>query len=181
MREITADDIDRTKRIVFHMHIPRSMEPDDAMQEGFLGLLQAAQTYDPSRGSFMPYAASRIKGAVRDALRRDDYLTRSRRQKANDGTVGEVERPKSLTEYDKLDPRVFGSCDDGDIARRMTLHAAVGSVQGRNGTVLRRWLMGESQAAIGRSIGLSESRVSQIRRQVIDGIADTVGRETLRD
>ncbi len=58
--------------------LPASVELDDLMQAGLLGLLQARDQYDPGRGaSFATYAGIRIKGAMLDELRSSDWLPRS--------------------------------------------------------------------------------------------------------
>lgn len=58
--------------------LPASVELDDLMQAGLIGLLQARDQYDPGRGaSFATYAGIRIKGAMLDELRGSDWLPRS--------------------------------------------------------------------------------------------------------
>ncbi|KKM64481.1 hypothetical protein LCGC14_1500980 [marine sediment metagenome] len=45
---------------------------DDLYQEGVLGLIQAAEHFDPSRGAkFSSFAVFRIRGSIIDAIRRD--------------------------------------------------------------------------------------------------------------
>ncbi|MGB9625430.1 MAG: sigma-70 family RNA polymerase sigma factor, partial [Phycisphaerae bacterium] len=47
----------------------RDREAEDLYQEGCLGLMRAAMTYDASRhGEFEPYALARIRGAVHEAI-----------------------------------------------------------------------------------------------------------------
>jgi RNA polymerase sigma factor (sigma-70 family) len=55
------------------VHLPRratrSCEAEDLYQEGCLGLIRAAMSYDASRdGAFEPYALARIRGAVHKAI-----------------------------------------------------------------------------------------------------------------
>jgi RNA polymerase sigma factor for flagellar operon FliA len=50
---------------------------EDLESEGYVGLVQAAQKYQPKRGvQFATFAAPRIRGAMLDALRRDSLLSR---------------------------------------------------------------------------------------------------------
>lgn len=68
------------KRIAFHMmaRMPASVQVDDLIQAGMIGLLEAAQKFDGSRGaSFETYAGIRIRGAIVDEMRRGDWTPRS--------------------------------------------------------------------------------------------------------
>lgn len=71
------------KRIAHHMmlKLPGSVEVDDLIQSGMMGLLDAATRYDELRGAmFETYAAQRIRGAMLDELRGADWLPRSMRR-----------------------------------------------------------------------------------------------------
>jgi len=60
--------------------LPASVEIDDLMQAGMIGLLEAVERYDPSRGaSLQTYAEPRIAGAMMDMLRSFDEALRSDR------------------------------------------------------------------------------------------------------
>lgn len=68
------------KRIAYHMmmRMPASVQVDDLIQAGMIGLIEAAQKYDGSRGaSFETYAGIRIRGAIVDEMRRGDWAPRS--------------------------------------------------------------------------------------------------------
>lgn len=71
------------KRIAHYMMVklPNSVEVDDLIQAGMMGLLDAASRYDELRGAlFETYAAQRIRGAMLDELRGADWLPRSLRR-----------------------------------------------------------------------------------------------------
>jgi RNA polymerase sigma factor for flagellar operon FliA len=71
------------KRIAHHMmaKLPASVEVDDLIQTGMLGLLDALNLYEESHGAkFETYAALRIRGAMLDGLRETDWLPRSFRR-----------------------------------------------------------------------------------------------------
>lgn len=58
--------------------MPASVQVEDLIQAGMLGLLEAAQKFDHSKGaSFETYAGIRIKGAIVDEIRRGDWVPRS--------------------------------------------------------------------------------------------------------
>lgn len=60
------------------LRLPSSIDIDDLIQAGAVGLLDARQRYDPMQGaSFDTYAAQRIRGSMLDALRERDWLPRS--------------------------------------------------------------------------------------------------------
>lgn len=68
------------KRIALHMHgrLPRVVQLDDLMQAGLEGLLQAAAKYDGGgEASFETFAGIRIRGAIIDEVRRNQWGTRS--------------------------------------------------------------------------------------------------------
>lgn len=58
--------------------LPESVQIEDLLQAGAIGLLEAARHYNPSHGaSFETYAGIRIRGAMLDELRRTDWTPRS--------------------------------------------------------------------------------------------------------
>lgn len=68
------------KRIAAHLmaRLPSSVQLDDLLQAGMLGLLEALSKYDASKGaSFETYAGIRIRGAMLDEMRRGDWAPRS--------------------------------------------------------------------------------------------------------
>lgn len=73
------------KRIAYHLagRLPQSVEVNDLIQAGMVGLLEAAAHYASDRGaSFETYAGIRIRGAMIDALRKQDWAPRSVHRKA---------------------------------------------------------------------------------------------------
>ncbi len=68
------------KRIAYHLvsRMPPSVEVDDLIQAGMIGLLDAARQYTAEKGaSFETYAGIRIRGAMLDEVRRADWTPRS--------------------------------------------------------------------------------------------------------
>jgi RNA polymerase sigma factor for flagellar operon FliA len=61
--------------------LPYSVQIDDIIQAGMMGLLDAASRYDNLHGAqFETYATQRIRGAMLDELRQADWLPRSLRR-----------------------------------------------------------------------------------------------------
>ena len=66
------------------MRLPPHIEVDDLISVGVLGLIDAIDKYDASRGAkFKTYAEFRVRGAILDELRSMDWVPRSVRQKAS--------------------------------------------------------------------------------------------------
>ncbi len=64
--------------------IPSNQDVDEFINIGVLGLIDAVERFDPSRGvPFKSYAEIRIQGSIVDALRAADWTPRSVRRKAN--------------------------------------------------------------------------------------------------
>lgn len=73
------------KRIAYHMmaRLPASVEVDDLIQVGLIGLMDAVSRFDGSQGAqFESYATQRIRGSMLDELREADWLPRHVRQKS---------------------------------------------------------------------------------------------------
>lgn len=61
--------------------LPSSVEFDDLFSAGVIGLMDAVQKYNPERDNkFKTYAEFRIRGAILDELRSQDWLPRSVRE-----------------------------------------------------------------------------------------------------
>ena len=71
------------KRIAYHLmaRLPSSVQVDDLVQNGMMGLLDAINRFEAGMGAqFETYAAQRVRGAMLDGLRENDWLPRSLRR-----------------------------------------------------------------------------------------------------
>ncbi len=76
------------------VNLPPNVELNDLINDGILGLIDAIEKYDDSRGvKFETYAITRINGAILDALRALDWVPRAIRQRARelDRTIQDIE------------------------------------------------------------------------------------------
>lgn len=65
------------------VRLPSNIELDDLISSGVIGLMDAIDKYDPTRDNkFKTYAEFRIRGAILDELRAQDWVPRSIRDKA---------------------------------------------------------------------------------------------------
>jgi RNA polymerase sigma factor for flagellar operon FliA len=68
------------KRIAYHLlaRLPASVQVEDLIQAGMIGLLEVSTKYDSTKGaSFETYAGIRIRGAMLDEVRKGDWAPRS--------------------------------------------------------------------------------------------------------
>jgi RNA polymerase sigma factor for flagellar operon FliA len=110
------------KRIAYHLmaKLPASVQVDDLVQNGMLGLLDALGRFEEGLGAqFETYAVQRIRGAMLDGLRENDWMPRGIRKEMRrvEGAIQKLEhaagRPPSegelaaaldmpLADYQKL-------------------------------------------------------------------------------
>ncbi len=113
--QLISEYLPYVKRIVHRIavHLPSTIDIDDLMNVGVIGLIQAVDRYDPKRDNkFMTYAVFRIKGAVLSELRSRDFLSRSNRRKIRD-----LENT-----YIKLEQKLGREVDDVEVAQEMGIN-----------------------------------------------------------
>mgnify|MGYP003297107945 CR=1 FL=1 len=74
------EHIGLVKRVALHLktRLPNFMEIDELIQVGTIGLIEAAKSFDNSKGvEFEIFARTRIRGAILDQVRKLSYLPRS--------------------------------------------------------------------------------------------------------
>jgi RNA polymerase sigma factor for flagellar operon FliA len=94
------------KRIAYHLmaRLPSSVLVDDLVQNGMLGLLDAMNRYEAGHGAqFETYAAQRIRGAMLDGLRENDWLPRGLRRDLRriEQTITQLEQEHGRTPSEK--------------------------------------------------------------------------------
>ncbi len=80
---ILKEHVPLVRRIAHHMiaKLPPSVDVEDLVQAGMIGLLDAINRYEEEQGAqFSTYAAQRIRGAMLDELRESDWLPRGQRK-----------------------------------------------------------------------------------------------------
>ncbi len=81
--QLLKDHAPLVKKLAHQMKakLPPSVEVDDLIQAGMIGLLDAVNRYEDTHGAqFETYAVQRIRGAMLDELRSSDWMPRSMRQ-----------------------------------------------------------------------------------------------------
>jgi RNA polymerase sigma factor FliA len=112
--QLISEYLPYVKRLVHRIavHLPPNVETEDLINAGIIGLIEAAERFDPARDNkFITYAAFRIRGSVLSELRSRDFHSRSTRRK--------------LREYEKvylrLEQQSGGDVCDEDIAEELGL------------------------------------------------------------
>ena len=86
-RELVDTYAPLVKRIAYHLmsKLPPSVQVDDLIQSGMIGLLEAAKNSDASQGaSFETYAGIRVRGSMLDEIRKGDWAPRSLHRKVRE-------------------------------------------------------------------------------------------------
>ena len=92
--------------------LPPNLDQEDLVGAGYIGLIRAVDQFDPLRGvKFETYAISLIRGAVLDALRKEDWVPRSTRDKARN--------LQNL--YQQLERRLGHPATDEEMAKALNL------------------------------------------------------------
>jgi RNA polymerase sigma factor for flagellar operon FliA len=84
--------------------LPSNIELDDLISSGVIGLMDAIEKYDSSRDNkFKTYAEFRIRGAILDELRSQDWVPRSVREKAKilERAYAKIEQEKGRSATDE--------------------------------------------------------------------------------
>ena len=158
--------------------LPASVDVDDLIGAGMLGLIDAADRFDEARGiPFECYARTRVEGAMIDALRAGDHLTRKDRREQREAGKAELKLRSKLHReptHDELD-RARGG------VRKALSHAGafVSLEEWHEPTVAddaspfhcvstgeTNQLLRAAVAELDEVLGVTESRICQILRSV---------------
>ena len=163
----------------FMRRVPRSVQREDLIAAGSMGLLQALRSQKHTCPEMLTaYARIRIRGAVIDELRRHDWSPRRRRPQAaavvavpsSDAAGTEEKSGVVVVGFDDL-PLTHSLCEEGpspleqvEIRRSsVDVRRAVELLPPRERTIVRmRYFDDVSSKAIASSLRLSEARVSQL-------------------
>jgi RNA polymerase sigma factor for flagellar operon FliA len=182
--------------------MPESVDQDDLVSDGVLGLMDAIERFEPARGlSFQTFAVPRIRGAIIDGMRSMDFVPRSVRDKlrvisrARVALEERLERAPEDTEVateagipvqqvrdllrqansnhanlddfdlaDELSSAADHRVEQGDV--NASLMKVVDQLRERDQIVIALYYYeGLTLAEIGRVLGVTESRVSQVHRR----------------
>jgi len=179
--------------------LPESVDQDDLVSDGVLGLMDAIERFDPGRGlAFQTFAVPRIRGSIIDGMRAMDFVPRSVRDKlraiasaqvALEERLGRIPEDAEVAQETRLTLNAVrdltkqassnhANLDDLDLADELSTTAEAATEAGAANASLMRvvdelaerdqvvialyYFEGLTLAEIGRVLGVSESRVSQV-------------------
>lgn len=162
---VTARSVGRRTRVA-------SLDADDFFSIGMIALIEAHRKFDATKGAqFWTYADKRVRGAMLDAARSAHF--------------GSRQTHAHLESLDTLSTDTDVECQDRNVKRK-TLRAEATQFGDAQVALLRRQiarlrererfiiekhdLEGYSMKEIGAGLGLTESRISQIRTAAINKI-----------
>ncbi|NIC04265.1 RNA polymerase sigma factor FliA [Billgrantia bachuensis] len=148
----------RRQALSMQVRLPASIELDDLIQAGTVGLLEAMGRFDSTQGaSFATFASQRIRGAMLDELRSRDWLPRSVRRNAR--AVDEAVR--------RLEQTLGRAAEETEIAAELDM----GLEEYRqllNDTNSGHLLPFEALMAEGVEPGIEDASIDTAYRQLID-------------
>ncbi len=167
--------------------LPASVELDDLIQAGMIGLLDASSRYQDNRGAqFETFASQRIRGAMLDELRANDWGSRGLRQSSR-----KVEQAIQALEH-----RLGRPASEGEIAKELGMEldeyqSLLQDIQGcqllyvedfaQDGESDNPWLdrQARNDGGAGNDDPLAQLLESGFRHQLVDAIAALPERDQL--
>lgn len=165
--------------------LPANIELDDLISSGVIGLMDAIEKYDSGRDNkFKTYAEFRIRGAILDELRAQDWVPRSVREKAK-----QLERV-----YSKIEQRLGRQATDDEVCEELGIgaeefHDMLNQV--RSVSLLsyddlssfskadKRSLHGYGEAGSKSPTPFNEVNVASVKRVIADAIGDLPEKQRL--
>jgi RNA polymerase sigma factor for flagellar operon FliA len=165
----------------FQRRLPRSVLRDDLIAAGMCGLWDAIRKHGDDRSErFDWYVRVRIRGAILDELRAQDWLPRRVRAAASEAAKGSVHRTvPAVVRFDEVSEfeqaQCLASCDpnagDSGIENRESARALVRAVEQlperERDIVALYYFKGVKFKELGRLFGVSEPRISQLHSRAM--------------
>lgn len=151
---------------------PSSVEADDLIQAGTIGLLNAIRATDETKGAaFDAYAKCRIRGAMLDELRKCDHLARPHRDKIKYGESVNI----ALCSFEELVEDGFDLADNNNplrtLIRSRLLERAVAYFETMpkkyKHLMTRHYIDGESMRTAAEEVGFSETWACTVHKRII--------------
>lgn len=163
----------------FSKRLPASVAQDDLLGAGALGLIDSVvRRRGDDESSFACYTRIRIRGAIFDELRAHDWLPRRSRSADNKDREGPP-RPVAVIHFDDLGTEADRTPADRSIGKdplsalskkrlATVLRQELGQLPDRDRLVLHlHYFKGMRLKEIGRFLGVSEARISQIHHRAL--------------
>ena len=170
----------------FMRKLPSSVERGDLVSAGMYGLVTSLERNGGDEGNtFEGYAKMRIRGAILDELRAQDWLSRRARWAANEKGEGYT-GPTALMGIDDVSETQQGRfLSDTDTptglsqleaaGTRQELQSAVARLPDRERTIVsKHYFEGVQLKEISKLLGVSEPRVSQLHSRALGHLREII-------
>ena len=171
--------------------LPPCVDVDDLTGAGSIGLAQAAVAFDSGRRvKFATYAGRRVYGAMLDWLREIDWVPRLERRRSKvDGRrlIGTRSLSSSIAGCGDAEAADLLAADggaDGTVAaerRDLVGRLTAGFTRSERMAFELYWFEGQTMREVGRAIGMSESRVSQVMAELLRRVRAAFGESELME
>ena len=156
-------------------HLPSHIEYDDLVSSGVIGLMDAIEKYDAGRNNkFKTYAEFRVRGSILDALRSQDWIPRSIRDKAKkiDRVTRDLEQRLSRQPKEReIAAALEVSMEEYHSLMSQTRRASVISIDEN------AFLNQSNKEAILKILERAETSFSKLNRKTIKGLITQAIRE----
>lgn len=173
----------------FQRRLPRNVLREDLVAAGMSGLWDAVRTHPKGPTEHFPwYVRVRVRGAILDELRTQDWLPRRARAKADaaSGTDSYVPPPPAVVRFDDVSEweqnraLTDASSSEATLAAKETLEAVAESVEQlpeRERYIVSRYYFRDAKFKdIGKELGVSEPRISQLHSRAVERMRSTIRR-----
>jgi RNA polymerase sigma factor for flagellar operon FliA len=173
----------------FLKKLPANVLRDDLVGAGSFGLIDALRKGGANRGAaFEWYARVRIRGAILDELRTQDWLTRRARSRVKAAAASETGFRASIIGIDDLSPDLvaLGLADDSRSPHTLTeqsmertaIAAVVNTLPDRERQIVTSYYFKQVPfKTIAQHLGVSEPRVSQLHARAMQLLKDALARK----
>lgn len=166
------DNLDLVRKIARNAAKNINGDPEEFEADGMVGLVQAAQRYDPAKNkNFVAYAKRRIYGAIIDGYREVDILSRGERErrKKDPNHVKRSKYPSERVDPVVLDYLIGDSADQIAALEKRYLHDMLKILPFKLKQILHMYYLEQkSYTEIGKIFGLTVSRICQLQKQALE-------------
>jgi len=170
----------------FQRKLPRNVLREDLLAAGMIGLWDAIQRHGEERDEgFEWYVRVRVRGAILDELRAQDWLPRRLRAAAAAGATPSL--PPSVVRFDDVSEfeqnRCLSEAASGETqlcarAEQQSLQDAVERLPERERHIVREHYFKEVKFKdLSQELGVSEPRVSQLHTRAMQRLRDLMSAE----
>ena len=173
----------------FQRKLPRNILREDLIGAGMSGLWDAIRRQGDKRGeSFEWYVRVRIRGAILDELRAQDWLPRRARanmEESGKGVMPSVVRFDEISDWEKS--RCLGAADESNseaaVHAKFTREALVQAIEQlperERHIVAAHYFLGVKFKDLGTELGVSEPRISQLHSRAMQRLKTIMGNQSV--